>query len=319
VKLGTTGIHHITAIASDAQRNLDFYVQVLGLRMVKRTVNFDAPDTYHLYYGDEVGRPGTLLTFFPWAGLPRGRGGPGLAGSTAFAVPEGSLGWWTERLARMGVEHEQLATRHGEETLRLRDPDGLELELVATPEGAARAPWRGGDVPEERALRGFHRVGLRLGRIQPSASLLTEVMGFHVIEEGPERLRLGAPGGEPGAGVDLLGQPDRPYGRMGAGTVHHVAWRARDEREQLAWREQLIARGLEVTAVVDRCYFRSIYFREPGGVLFEIATDPPGMTVDESVERLGSELRLPPWLEGARPQIERALPALAVPDARAAR
>lgn len=308
------GIHHVTAIAGAAQRNLDFYVGCLGLRLVKRTVNFDDPGTYHFYYGDEVGRPGTILTFFPWQGMPQGRAGPGMASATAFAVPPGSLGFWTDRFAAEAMNFEPPRERFGQQVLAFADPDGLPLELVEDPGAEARRGWEAGPVPTEHALRGFHGVTLCVEGYERTARLLTEVFGWeHRGEEG-ERIRFIAPGAEAGRVVDLRFQPNRRPGRMGAGTGHHVAFRARDDAEQREWREALVSLGFDVTPVVDRDYFHSIYFREPGGVLFEIATDPPGFTVDESVEELGTHLRLPPWLEARRGDVESVLPPLRLPD-----
>lgn len=308
-----TGIHHITAIAGDPQGNLDFYADVLGLRLVKRTVNFDDPTTYHLYYGNETGGPGTILTFFPWRGMPSGRRGHGQVVTTAFSVPEGSLGYWRERLESFGSLAEPPEERFGDTVLAFSDPDGLKLELVAHEEAEAMPAWKASPVPVERAIRGFHSAALCLGSYERTASLLTERFGFEDAGREGNRFRFEAPGGPgPGRRVDLVCAPDMPVGRMGIGTVHHIAWRARDEEEQKVWRERILAHGLDVTPVLDRHYFRSIYFREPGGVLFEIATDPPGFAVDEPLARLGGSLTLPPWLEPARQRIEAALPSLRV-------
>jgi len=320
---GVLGIHHVTAIATDPQRNVDFYTGVLGLRLVKRSVNMDDPGTHHLYYGDETGSPGTILTFFPWPLARRGSRGAGQATVTAFAVPEGSLGWWRERLEAHGVPHDDPARRFGEEALAFLDPDGLKLELVADAGAAGRVPWAGGPVPERHAVRGFHSVTLTLADGEATATLLTTGMGLRAAgeqsrQEG-ERLRFAAGDpGDPGTLVDVVVAPGRGRGSVAAGTVHHVAWRVPGDREQLALRESLIGRGLEPTPVVERHYFRSVYFREPGGVLFEIATDPPGFTVDEPVAGLGSALRLPPWLEPQRARIEAALPPLEAPAPAAA-
>ncbi len=310
----TAGIHHITAIASDPQRNVDFYCGVLGLRLVKRTVNFDDPGTYHLYYGDESGRPGTLLTFFPWLGAAPGRAGSGLASAVAFSIPEGATGHWTERLERFEIAFEGPSLRFDETVIVLRDPDGLELDLVAHAGAAAREPWRDGPVGAAHAIRGFHGVTLAETGYERTAALLTGVLGFRREREEGNRVRFAAGAGSGAAGrVDVVCLLDALPGSMGAGTMHHVAWRATDDDDQLGYRRALIAERLDVTPVVDRQYFRSIYFHEPGGVLFEIATDPPGMTVDEPVERLGESLRLPPWLEPDRARIERRLPPITVP------
>ena len=309
------GIHHVTAMASDPQANVDFYTGVLGLRLVKRTVNFDDPGTYHLYYGDEVGHPGTIMTFFPWPVARRGVQGAGQATVTSFSVPAGSLGYWTERLARLGVAFDEPQPRFDEEVLTLLDPDGLRLELVAR-EGDARAPWETGPVPAEHAVRGFD--GVTLTEWNPRGD--RERARRHAWASAAWARRATASAsrsgqGGPGTRVDVLAAPSSSRGHVSAGTVHHVALRAADEADQLAWREAVAESDLYVTPVLDRQYFRSIYFREPGGVLFEIATDPPGFTWDEPVESLGSALKLPPWLEASRPRIEAALPPIELPAA----
>jgi glyoxalase family protein len=306
------GIHHVTALASDPQANVDFYTGVLGLRLVKRTVNFDDPGTYHLYYGDEVGHPGTILTFFPWPMARRGIQGAGQVTVTSFSVPQSSLGWWTERLKGLGVPFEDPHPRLDEEVLTLLDPDGLRLELVARTEADARAPWNGGPVPAEHAVRGFEGVTLMEWNPEVTSEVLAGTLGFRQVAEERSRFRFETGAGGHGARVDVLASPAAPRGHVSAGTVHHVAWRAADDADQLAWREAVAESGLYVTPVLDRQYFRSIYFREPGGVLFEIATDPPGFTRDEPLETLGSALKLPPWLEPERQRIEAVLPPIEV-------
>ena len=308
------GVHHVTAVASDPQRNVDFYLSVLGLRLVKQTVNFDAPDTYHLYYGNEEGTPGTVLTFFPWPGSPRGRHGAGQATATSFSVPPESIGWWRDRLGRAGVEVAPVERRFEEEGLVFADPDGLLLELVAHDGGDDRPPWQSGPVPAEHAIRGFHSVAFLESGYEATAALLTETLGFHLGGEVGNRFRFAVGDGGPGQVVDLLDQPAAPRGLVAAGTVHHVAWRAPDDATQQAWRAEIVDTGVNVTPVIDRNYFHSIYFREPGGVLLEIATDPPGFTIDEPLLELGRRLRLPPWMEPSRADIERSLPPLKVPD-----
>jgi len=297
------GIHHVTAIAGAPQDNLDFYTSTLGLRFVKRTVNFDDPTTYHFYYGDSLGRPGTIFTFFPWPGAQSGRGGGGMVIATAFSVPEGSLEPWMDRLAEAGMPFEAPTDRFGAPVLRLRDPHGTEIELV--PE-AGPAP--------DLAPVAFHGVTLAVTPHDGTVRLLTDVFGYELVgeevENGGSRIRLRAPGGAPGSVVDLLRGRTHPRGLMGAGAVHHVAFRAKDAASQLAWREAILDFGLPVTPVQDRQYFTSIYFREPGGVLFEIATDPPGFTLDETPEELGTGLRLPPWLEPRRDWITERLPKI---------
>jgi glyoxalase family protein len=303
------GMHHVTAIATDPQRNVDFYREVLGLRLVKQTVNYDAPDTYHLYYGDEAGHPGTILTFFPWPHAPRGRRGTGQATTTAFSVPEGSLGYWQQRLRARGVEIIEQATRESDDVLALADPDGLRLELVAHP-GDRRAGWPDGPVPVEHAVRGLFGVVLTEGAMEGTDAMLRERLGFQVVEEVGGRTRYGVGDAAPGRVVDVVADPRGQQGLTAAGTVHHIAWRAPDRDIQRAWREALVEAGVTVTPIIDRQYFESIYFREPGGVLLEIATDPPGFTRDEPLLELGRRLRLPPWLEPRREAIEALLPPL---------
>lgn len=309
----SSGIHHVTAVTGDAQANLDFYVGTLGLRLVKRTVNFDAPDSYHLYYGDETGAPGTALTFFVWPGAGPGRPGAGQASVVSLAIPPSSVGFWRERLAMRHVRCGGPFVRFGQEVLAFSDPGGLALEFVASEAIAAGAGWPGGPVPAEHAVRGFHGVTLALAEAEPTMAVLTDVLGLVPAgeEEGRRLLRAAAEG--PGTRVEVEADPEAPPGEDGRGAVHHVAWRAGSEEAQEAWAEELRSRGIAVSDPVDRHYFRSIYFRGPGGVLFEIATEAPGFTADESVEELGSALRLPPWLEGRREEIEGRLPELRVP------
>ena len=308
----TRGIHHITAIAGDPQRNLDFYSGVLGSRLVKRTVNFDDPTTYHLYYGDERGRPGTILTFFPWAGVPRGSISQGQTSATSFAIPADSLEYWEDRLARHAIDYRGPSPRFGNGVLTFADPDGLRLELCALPEASDQPGWGGGPVDSRHSIRGFHAATLTLGSHERTAAVLSEVLGFREVGIEGDRRRYETEAGGLASRVDLVSAPGSPRGRMGAGTVHHIAWRAADDLEQQTLRGRAIQHGLDPTEVLDRQYFRSVYFREPGGVLFEIATDAPGFDVDESVEELGTHLELPPWLERMRAKIEQALPPLHV-------
>jgi glyoxalase family protein len=300
------GLHHVTAIASDPQRNLDFYTHVLGLRFVKRTINFDDPGTYHFYFGDDAGSPGTILTFFPWPRAPRGRLGVGETCATAFSVPLASLDFWDKRLAEAGISVERDA-RFQEKLLSFADPDGMRLEIVGHADAReAKAP-RTSDVPAEHAIRGFFGVTLCEGGYESTVAVLA-TMGFRKVAEEGNRFRFSAEGGALGNHIDLLVQPQLGGGWVGAGSVHHIAFRAADDASQLEWRAVLAATSLDVTPVLDRTYFHSIYFREPGGVLFEIATDPPGFTVDEPIETLGEALKLPPWLEPKRSSVERELP-----------
>jgi catechol 2,3-dioxygenase-like lactoylglutathione lyase family enzyme len=315
----TPGIHHVTAIAGDPQRNVDFYAGTLGMRMVKRTVNFDDPHSYHFYYGDEHGTPGTLLTFFPWPGARSGRAGPGQVAVTSLSVPQESLGWWIERLATQGVPFERPGKRFGLTTVSLRDPDGMVLELVADPAAGARAGWEGGTVPAEHAVRGVHGVTLWVNGAEGTARMLTETLGFgHLGDEGSTS-RFAAEGGADrfAALVDVRDVGGFPAGTSGAGTVHHVAWRTADDEAELALRQRVIEAGAHPTPVIDRSYFHSVYFREPGGVLFEIATDLPGFATDEPAESLGERLMLPPQYEPQRARIEAVLHPIHLPRAAA--
>ena len=313
------GIHHITAIASDPQRNLDFYTQALGLRLVKLTVNFDDPGTYHFYFGDETGRPGTILTFFPWARAPRGRQGTGQVTTISFSIPQGGLAYWQERLASEGISTAQPQRRFDEQVLAFSDPDGLQLELVAHPGAEARPGWAGGPVPAEFAIRGFSGAALTVDDYELTADVLTNVLGFRLVEQEGQRYRYAVGEGADLARVDLINAPELPQGQIAAGTVHHIAWRTPGDEQQLAWRTELQQVGLQVTPVRDRQYFHSIYFYEPNGILFEIATDPPGFATDETPETLGTHLKLPPWLEPQRATLENKLPKLWLPGVPQAR
>jgi glyoxalase family protein len=297
-----TGLHHVTAISSGAQRNADFYGGVLGLRLVKRTVNFDAPGVHHLYYGDGQGAPGTIMTFFPYEGLAPGRKGKGQVTVTSFAIPDGSLEHWIERLDRFEVEYKEPQERLGGEIfLSLEDHDGLGLELVVAP-GDDRPGNAQGPMPPEHSIRGFHGVTICVDTPERTAGLLTEWMDHAPVKEGSGRFRY-SPGGRAGGFVDIAQGSSTLRGLGGSGTIHHVAFATPDDDGQLAVREKLLSAGMQVTPVMDRQYFRSIYFREPGGVLFEVATEPPGFAIDEPLDRLGHELRLPPWVEPQREKI----------------
>ena len=307
------GIHHVTAISGAPERNLDFYSRVLGLRLVKKTVNFDDPGTYHLYYGDEQGTPGTILTFFPWAHAAQGRLGAGETQETAFRVPAAALGYWAHRFIEKGVTHGALEKRFGDTVLPFSDPDGMHFALVGAAVGAAGAEkepgWSGGGIPAEHAIRGVHGVTLLLGRPAPTAKVLTDVLGFRA--GGAEGALTRYFTDEPfGGHVDLRDVGEFPRGKLGRGSVHHVAFRAPSDAMQAAMAEKAVALGLQVTEQKDRNYFRSVYFREPGGVLFEIATDDPGFAVDEPAESLGRALKLPRFLEPRRAELEAKLPPL---------
>ncbi len=307
--MSSAGIHHVTAIAGEARRNLDFYTRTLGLRLVKKTVNFDDPGTYHFYFGDEAGHPGTILTFFPWAHSAPGRIGIGETQETMFRVPEAALGFWTQRFIEHGVHHDLPKKRFGETVLTFQDPDGMRLALAALPGIGGEAAGRS-DVPAEAAIRGFHGVNLLVADAAPTAAILTEVLGFREAGRDGSLVRYKAAGEGPGKVVDLHAAGDFLRGRLGKGSVHHVAFRARDDAEQVAIAAVLKERGIVPTEQKDRNYFRSIYFNEPGGVLFEIATDEPGFAVDEPADHLGEALKLPPFLETRRAALEKMLPEL---------
>ena len=311
--LALTGLHHVTAVAGDPRRNVDFYTRVLGLRLIKRTVNFDDPSTYHLYYGDSVGTPGSVLTFFPWAGIRRGRPGHGQAYATAFSVPAGSLPFWTTRLLAHGVSHAAPVSRFGDEVLTFTDPDGLVLELVATPEADARTAHTHLEIAATHGIRGFHGVTLAVIDAPPTAALLTGPMGYRATQTDGGRTRYTVATGGPGSYVDLLVDPKLPRGLSGAGTVHHLAFRTPNDTTQSEARRILADLGHHVSPVMDRNYFHSIYYREPEGVLFEIATDNPGFTVDEPLATLGHALKLPAHYESQRAEIESHLPSLTLP------
>ena len=302
------GIHHVTAISGAPARNLDFYTRVLGLRLVKKTVNFDDPGTYHLYYGDAQGAPGTILTFFPWAHAAQGRLGTGEAQETAFRVPGASLGFWAHRLVEKGVTHGAPEKRFGETALPFSDGDGMHFALVGVAAAENEKGWSNG-IPAEHAIRGFHGVTLLLGKAAPTATMLTDVLGFQAAGEEGALTRYVTDDAR-GGHVTLREVGEFPRGKLGRGSVHHVAFRAASDAAQAAMAERAVALGLHVTEQKDRSYFRSIYFREPGGVLFEIATDDPGFAVDEPAESLGHALKLPRFLEPRRAELEAKLPPL---------
>lgn len=309
MSFATAGIHHVTGIAEDPQRNIDFYAGILGLRLVKRTVNFDDPTTYHFYFGDESGHPGTILTFFPWPGTRRGRQGAGQVAVTSFAIAPSSVGFWIERFINKRVDFTPPQTRYEDErVIAFKDHDGFMAELVAHPAAENRPGWDGAGIPPEHSIRGLFSVTLWQDSCDATGKLLASSLGFRLVREQGSVFRYAAGDEGPGTIVDLRCVPGLWTGVMGAGTVHHVAFRARDEAEQLEARDDLSAAGLNVTPVLDRDYFKSIYFREPSGVLFEIATDPPGFLVDEKPDSLGTGLKLPEWLEPRRFEIEALLP-----------
>jgi glyoxalase family protein len=298
----SAGIHHITAMAGDPQLNLDFYTETLGLRLVKRTVNFDDPGSYHFYFGDNVGNPGTIITFFPWPGARRGARGSGQVTIVSFAIPSNSIAWWKKRLRANHVVAEEISDRFENKGLRFVDPDGLMLELMESPV-----------IPSEgrvdHTIRGFAAPTLEVRHLERTEKLLIEILGFEFVGEENNRRRLRGSGSNAAAEVDLV-PSDAGFGLVAVGTVHHIAFRVANDEEQLRAREELVTRGLNVTPVIDRQYFHSIYFREPNGILFEIATDGPGFLIDESADELGESLKLPPMYESARSEIERVLPAI---------
>jgi glyoxalase family protein len=305
-----SAIHHVTAIAGNPRRNLDFYARTLGLRFVKKTVNFDDPGSYHFYYGNETGDPGTILTFFAWGHATPGHGGSGQADETALRVPARSLAYWTQRLAAKGVQHGAQSRRFDQPVLALSDPDGLRLALVGIEGAEAQGAWSNGEIPSEHAIRGVYGVTLLLRDAAATAAILTEVAGHELA--GREGATFRYRTAEPIGGVlDICVARDLLAGRVGRGSVHHIAFRARDDAQQAEMVRKLVdTHGLSVTDQRDRKYFRSVYFREPGGVLFEIATDGPGFAVDEPLATLGNELKLPAFLESARGEIEAGLPRL---------
>jgi glyoxalase family protein len=304
------GLHHITAISDNAQRNHDFYTRVLGLRLVKKTVNFDDPGTYHFYYGNEEGTPGTILTFFPWEGIGQGYPGTGMATEIGYSVNPGSLEFWEERFKKLNVHIKEKTERFGETHLPFADPDGLVLTLVVPTLADPRKGWETIDINSEYASKGFCQVTLTLRKIEKTAKILTDIFGYRLLSQEANRYRFITDAISTANIIDLLEEPDGKSGRNTAGTNHHIAFRVKNESVQMALREQILENGLLPTPKIDRDYFYSVYFREPGGVLFEIATDNPGFTVDEPLAELGSHLKLPDQFEPSRKMIEETLPKL---------
>ncbi len=304
------GLHHITAIAGSPQRNYDFYIRVLGLRLVKKTVNFDDPQTYHFYFGDRVGTPGTILTFFPWPGVKPGKEGAGMATEIGFEVPENSLDFWKNRFDKLHVSHEEVTLKFGEKYLAFRDPDGLNLALIGTKNNTQSPPWKTAEIHSDAAIKGFHSVTLTVRDKKGTISVLTGVFGYELLSREGNVFRYLAAGAEGASIVDIIEMPEAQPGINARGTNHHVAFRVKDEETLMAFRERIVKRGHHITEKIDRQYFYSLYFREPGGVLFEIATENPGFAIDESMEELGSGLQLPPQYESARTSIEKGLPVL---------
>ncbi|NGF55366.1 ring-cleaving dioxygenase [Parapedobacter sp. SGR-10] len=303
------GLHHITAIADNAKRNLDFYTKVLGVRLVKKTVNFDDPGTYHFYFGDERGTPGTILTFFPWEGMGPGRPGAGMATHIGYAVPQGTLGFWEQRLKDNGVQVER-GEIFGERLLSFKDPDGLQLQLIEPSLVDSRKGWATQEVQEDNALKGFHNVTLTLLQADRTAKILTDILGYELQQQEGNRYRFATNAIDTANLLDIVEDKNAPRGHNAAGTNHHIAFRVKDDNILMEYREKVLSAGLQITPKIDRDYFYSLYFREPGGVLFEIATDNPGFTRDESLEELGSNLKLPKQYERMRSEIEKVLPGL---------
>ena len=340
---GVLGIHHITAIARNPQRNVDFYSGLMGLRLVKLTVNFDDPTTYHLYYGNSLGHPGTILTFFPWSEAPTGYRGTGQVSAISFLIPSGSMTYWIDRLKSNDISFVGPSERFGDEFISFHDPDGLMLELISPSsddsqeqllqlEQTDNNTWKENPISKEYAIRGFHSATLSEEGYERTASLLADTLGFELIakdnkedrfrfgiikknnsnqEEDTDTTQSSSSSSSIGSFVDIVCQPEISRGYVGIGTVHHIAWRAANENHQLDLRKRIVEQAkLNPTPVLDRTYFRSIYFREPGGILFEIATDPPGFAIDERAEDLGKQLKLPQWLEPVRAKLEQLLPPI---------
>jgi len=303
------GLHHITAIANNAKRNLDFYTQVLGLRLVKKTVNFDDPGTYHFYFGNETGTPGTILTFFPWEGIGQGTNGTGLATHIGYSVPKGSLGFWINRLKQFNINVEE-SEIFGEKLISFKDPDGLQLQFIESSTPDDRKIWTTDDIKDENGLKGFHNVTLTLKKADPTIKVLTDILGYNLQKQEGERYRFATDAIETANLIDIVENDKLPVGRNAAGTNHHIAFRVANDDILMEYREKVMSAGLNITPKIDRDYFYSLYFREPGGVLFEIATDNPGFTVDEPLNELGQNLKLPKQYEAMRSQVEEALPKL---------
>lgn len=312
---GVLGFHHATAFAGEAQPNVDFYTGVLGMRMVKRSVNQDAPDVYHLFYADAIGSPGTDITFFPWRYIAPMQAGAGLITETALGVPSASLPYWSERLAAAGVPTEQDVGVHDMSVLRFLDPDGLRLVMVGIDDSRPFEAWQNSPVPAEHQIRGLYGAQITVHAHSATERVLTEILGF-TQDNSTETIRrywIGQPNDLGYGYLEVIAAPAAPRGRWGKGSMHHLAWRARDEAHLNELRERVAIAGLQPTPIIDRFWFKSVYFREPGGVVFELATDGPGFSVDESMDALGETLVLPPWLEPRRAEIEAKLPPISYP------
>lgn len=306
------GLHHVTAVARDPQRNVDFYRNVLGQRLVKRTVNFDSPDTYHFYFADETGSPGSVLTFFAWPNIRRGVPGNGETYAVAYNVPLGALDFWQERLKENDITPNPIESRLGQNVLAFNDPDGMSIELVEVEHLPLIQHWQAGPIPQKYALHGFHSVTLWLDEVEPTSALLTQGMGYQFIGAEENRHRFKSDKSALGHIVDLVHRPGKMQAGFGAGSIHHIAFRVANDEEQLTYQSALSEAGFRVSPVMDRSYFHSIYFREQGSVLFEIATDSPGFLIDEAAESLGEALKLPTWFEPNRSEIETNLQPLSL-------
>lgn len=311
---GITGLHHVTAIAGDAQENVDFYSGVLGMRLVKKSVNQDSPGTYHLFYADGVGHPGTDITFFPWPEMAPVKGGHGLSMEVSLAVPAGAIDYWLQRLTELGVRHHAVESRRGARALPVSDPHGLPLALVETSDPREFTPWLESPVPVDKQILGLHSVRLWERDLELTSSFLTGILGFEPLGVEGEWTGFGLGGGGSGRYLEIREAPDTDRGRWGTGGIHHVAWRVADDATELEMRDRIDRARRRPTEVIDRFWFKSVYFLEPGGVLFELATDGPGFTADEDVAVLGEQLVLPPWLESQRAAIEAGLPVLRPPS-----
>lgn len=304
------GIHHITAIAGNAKKNYDFYTRILGLRLVKKTVNFDDPNTYHLYYGDGQGTPGSILTFFPWGEIATGRRGARQATAIGYSVPENSFDFWQERFEANGIIYQKAAEKFGEPYLTVFDPDGLKLELIASKTMDTRIPWETEEVTAVNATKGFHNITITCNQAQPTAEILTGIFGYRLFAQRGNDYRFITDAVDHAAIVDLNVLADGKPGHVSGGSIHHVAFRVKNEGILMEYREKIAALGMTITDKIDRNYFYSLYFREPGGVLFELATENPGFAVDEPFAGLGSHLMLPPQHEQLRKDLEISLPKL---------
>jgi glyoxalase family protein len=304
------GLHHITAIAGNAKRNFEFYTKILGLRMVKRTVNFDDPATYHFYFGDETGTPGSILTFFPWETQGQGYTGTGMATDIGYSVPEGSLDFWANRFKEFNIKHEEISEKFGEKFLHFNDPDGLRIDLIVPAAKDERKPWITKEVNANVATKGFHNVTLTVKNVTPTAKILTDVFGYTLAKQEGNKYRFVTDAIENASIVDIIEARNLSRGNGAAGTNHHVAFRVKNDEILMEYREKIVSKGLNITPKIDRDYFFSLYFREPGGILFELATDNPGFAKDEPVNELGTHLKLPRQYESSRSEIEQVLPII---------